>query len=309
LLRLTFMTGVLHPVGPERSQTYWLRRAVVLAAVVLVLAVFVGLVNGSAADGQQKAVPAADATASPVWTPTTPAATQSAGPDPASTDSASTGSARTGSGATGSGEESTAPSEKTGSDKDDDEFNPGPPNYPFSRPTESDPSASSTSKSHSTEQSGEFDELSTNDSSSSEPSAAAAESEPSKPTPCPAADLRTTLRGDQTLKVKQDNTFTLSLINGGSSRCVIEVTAATFELKIFSGIDRIWTTKHCPSAVTPIKKTVRSEDAVEWKLTWDGLRSADGCKDRPEVPRPGTYFATAQFDGAEPVQLRMAVTA
>lgn len=293
------MTGVLHPVGPERSQTYWLRRAVVLAVIVIVLAAFVGLVNGSAADGQQKAVPAADPSASPSWRPTP---TQSA-----AADSATTGSATTGSGATRSAEELTAPAEETGSDKGDDEVNPGPPNYPFSRPAESDPSTSSTSTSSSTEQSGEPD--SSNDSSSSEPRAAAPQSEPSKPTACPAADLRTTLRGDQTLKVKQDTTFTLSLINGGSSRCVIEVTAATFELKIFSGIDRIWTTKHCPSAVTPIKKTVRSEDAVEWKLTWDGLRSADGCKDRPEVPRPGTYFATAQLDGAEPVQLRMAVTA
>ena len=55
----------------------------------------------------------------------------------------------------------------------------------------------------------------------------------------------------------------------------------------------------------PISRKVKAEDAVEWKMTWDGKRSRKGCKDRPEVPLPGTYFATAQLDGAKPVQLRM----
>ena len=29
------------------------------------------------------------------------------------------------------------------------------------------------------------------------------------------------------------------------------------------------------------------------------------CKRGPDTPQPGTYFATAQLDGAKPVQLRM----
>ena len=44
---------------------------------------------------------------------------------------------------------------------------------------------------------------------------------------------------------------------------------------------------------------------MEWKLTWNGRRSRAGCKSRPEIPRPGTYYATAELTGAEPVQLLM----
>ncbi len=40
-------------------------------------------------------------------------------------------------------------------------------------------------------------------------------------------------------------------------------------------------------------------------LTWDGKRSKSNCKSAPDAPGPGTYIATAQLEGAEPVQLRM----
>nr|WP_294693087.1 hypothetical protein [uncultured Friedmanniella sp.] len=128
---------------------------------------------------------------------------------------------------------------------------------------------------------------------------------PTGPVACAPAKLRTTLTGKQTLKPKQDNKLTLSLINGSDSTCTVSVTAKNFELKIFSGTDRIWSSNDCATALKPISRKVKAEDAVEWTMTWDGNRSAKGCKDRPEIPRAGTYFATAQLDGAKPVQLRM----
>ena len=47
---------------------------------------------------------------------------------------------------------------------------------------------------------------------------------------------------------------------------------------------------------------------MEWKLTWNGRRSRAGCKSRPEIPRPGTYYATAQLAGTEPVRLLMTLS-
>jgi hypothetical protein len=138
-------------------------------------------------------------------------------------------------------------------------------------------------------------------------SATTAAPQPAELTGCQPSQLRATLRGKQSLAATDDNTFTLSLINGGPSRCTVEVAADNFELKIYSGTDRIWTTRHCSSAVKRIKKTVRSEDAVEWKMTWNGRRSAKDCKNSPAIPRAGTYFATAQLAGAKPVQLRMTI--
>ena len=122
---------------------------------------------------------------------------------------------------------------------------------------------------------------------------------------CPEADLRPTLTGKQRLKVKRGNTFRLSLINGSGVTCIAEVTSKNFELKIYSGTDRIWSTRDCSTAVKTVRKKLDGEQALEWTLAWNGRRSRENCKNRSEIPKPGTYFATAQLDGAKPVQLRM----
>ena len=97
----------------------------------------------------------------------------------------------------------------------------------------------------------------------------------------------------------------MSLINGSGQICVASVTGANFELKIYSGIDRIWSSRDCATAVKAVTKKLDPEQAMEWSMSWNGRRSRAGCQSRPEIPRPGTYYATAQFAGAEPVQLRM----
>ena len=83
--------------------------------------------------------------------------------------------------------------------------------------------------------------------------------------------------------------MTLSLINGSGLTCTATVNRDNFELRIYSGSDRIWSTKDCATIVKPLTRTLKAEQAMTWKLTWNGRRSSDGCKSRPEVPRPGTY--------------------
>jgi len=142
-------------------------------------------------------------------------------------------------------------------------------------------------------------------SSTPKPTAKATPTRKPGPTACPPGELRPTLTGKQRLKVKRGNTFRLSLINGSGVTCIAEVTSKNFELKIYSGTDRIWSTRDCTTAVKTVKKKLAGEQALEWTLAWNGRRSRDNCKSRPEIPLPGTYFATAQLDGAKPVQLRM----
>jgi hypothetical protein len=125
------------------------------------------------------------------------------------------------------------------------------------------------------------------------------------PVACKPSLLRATLTGKQRLKPKAPNTFALSLINGAPIACVLTVNPQNFELKIYSGTDRIWSSKDCESLVKPAAKTLASQQALEWKMTWNGRRSRAGCKKHPEIPKPGTYFATSQYAGAAPVQLRM----
>jgi hypothetical protein len=127
----------------------------------------------------------------------------------------------------------------------------------------------------------------------------------SDPVDCPAEELRPTLTGKQRLAPEQPTTFQLSMINGSDRTCIAQVTSRNFELKIYSGNDRIWSTADCRSAITPISRELASEHAVAWSLTWEGKRSKAKCKSDQEALRPGTYVATAQLEGAEPVQLRM----
>ncbi len=128
---------------------------------------------------------------------------------------------------------------------------------------------------------------------------------PKGPVACAPADLRTTLRGKQSLKAKQADTFSLSVINGGTEPCELALTGDVVELTIYSGTDRIWSTDDCSTAVQKHTRTLAPQQALEWTQVWDGRRSKPGCGHRPETPRAGTYVATAQLKGAKPVQLRV----
>ncbi len=236
------MSSVLHPVGPEPPETYWVRRTIVLASVIMVLAIVVALIVNSTSSGS--AVQPAPPVPSPV-------AVETASPSPMSTDLRS--------------------------------------------PTALAPSESATAQ-PSSKPKGKV---------SARPSPSPKVTAKPGPVACPADQMRVTLNGKQHLKVKKRTVFQLSLINGSGQTCIASVTAKNFELKIYSGTDRIWSTNDCSTAIKSITKKLPAERVVEWSLAWNGRRSRDDCKNRPEIPRAGTYFATAQLDGAKPVQLRM----
>jgi hypothetical protein len=142
-------------------------------------------------------------------------------------------------------------------------------------------------------------------STTSATASASASASPPPVAACAPRSLRPTLTGNQRLRVRQHNTFRLSLINGSGQTCVVTVTRDNFELKIYSGTDRIWSTKDCATIVKPATRKLDPEQALEWSMRWNGRRSKTGCKSGSHIPRPGTYWATAQLAKAEPVQLRM----
>ena len=127
------------------------------------------------------------------------------------------------------------------------------------------------------------------------------------PVACDPSDVRVTLNGKQRLKRKKPNPFQLSVINGSDLTCIAAVNKKNFELKIYSGRDRIWSSDDCSTAVKAINPKLKTQQAAAWKMVWNGRRSKDDCKNRPEIPKAGTYFATAQLKGAKPVQLRMII--
>ena len=118
------------------------------------------------------------------------------------------------------------------------------------------------------------------------------------------------LKGDRTLAPAENNAFKLAVVNSGAQTCLVSITDKNFELKIYSGKDRIWSSKDCGKVLKDFDKKLASTADVGWTMTWNGERSVPGksCKTGSDAPRAGTYWATAQLKGADPVQLRMIIT-
>jgi hypothetical protein len=114
--------------------------------------------------------------------------------------------------------------------------------------------------------------------------------------------------GKRTVRAEKDSTYQLSVINGGQASCVVTVDHETFELTITSGSDPIWTSRHCAKTLKAATKTLAGEEALAWTMTWNGERSRKGCENSSMTPRPGIYWATAHFDGTEPIRWRMTLT-
>jgi hypothetical protein len=147
-------------------------------------------------------------------------------------------------------------------------------------------------------------------------STSAAASSSSSPTPttqlvtaCGAQDVRVTLTGPGSVGADRKVTFELSVINGSAVTCIVDLSTTTFELKIYSGTDRIWSSDDCATWLDA-KPTHRLgvEKAYEWTIDWSGQRSNAGCKLTGEL-KAGTYVATAQLAAgtskSEPVQVVM----
>lgn len=118
-----------------------------------------------------------------------------------------------------------------------------------------------------------------------------------------------TLTGPGTVKADDTTTFKVSVINGSAVTCTVDLTTSTFEVKIYSGTDRIWSTDDCAKwlAAKP-KRRLAPEDAYGWSVAWPGQRSTSGCQLAGGL-RAGTYVATAQLGvgsaGSKPVQVVM----
>ena len=254
------MSGVLHPMGPEPAQTYWVRRGVLLAVVLLLAAMVVfgvaNLTKAAVATAPPPPIPPAVTSPTPSTTPrpSTAVSTPPAGPAPSATSG-------------------------------------GPSSAPPS--TSVVPSSSTAAKPSAT------------------PSAEPGPTTTVIGTPdCAPAGLRVKVSGDRSLSPGQNNTFTLSLVNAGARTCLTSVTDTNFELKIYSGKDRIWSSQDCGRTLAAFDKKLAPRAGVSWKMTWNGERSVKGkdCKRGADTPQAGTYWATAQLDGAKPVQLRMIIS-
>lgn len=302
------MSGVLHPVGPESSETYWVRRALVVGVLlVLIIGLLIFLINlggrpGQAAPATATAVPSTDAPA-PTSSTDSPAPTDSASTSPEPSSSTATSSASTSTSQPPSDAASGDPTPTASASDSAATPTPGADDASQAPSTSAEPTADSSQASDepSGAGAGQQDRERSDDASSSKPRTAV----------CDPADLRAGLTSaSRDVSTGQRVTFRQSVINTSSKPCTIKLNPDSYELKIYSGTDRIWSTNDCAKLVPDVSKRVKPDASVAWKTTWNGNRSQQGesCQSRPETPEPGYYYATAQLEGAKPVQFLLVLS-
>jgi hypothetical protein len=282
------MSSVLHPVGPEPRERYWVRRLAVLVAAVVVIGVVVALVgNAMSAGSAVQAEPAPP----PVVVPTVPT-TPSASPTPAASGSPTPGATPTAAATPGT---ATPSASDSASPTPTDTVTPDPGQTP--KAERSTPPTSTDKKKDAAEKAAQKK---------------AAEQKKAKKAPvlasCPTGDVRTTLTGPRTVKTGKKAEFDLSLINGSKATCYLKASADNFTLTVVSGKDRIWSSDDCAKVVPSQSRKLSPQKSVDWSMTWDGKRSAPGCKTRSESPKAGYYWAIASFDDATEVRWRLILT-
>lgn len=275
------MGGLIRPVGPEPAETYWRRRALVLGAMLmLVIIVLVFWINAGNSPGQAAATgptgsgPAAAGTPTPTpaMVTTTPSLTPSALPSDAGSPSASAGPAAS---MRPSASGMATPTASTSVNAKATSASAGPTHSASARATTATGRGAA------------------------------------RPTACRGPDLRVTLRGDhRRVPVKSAVHFQLSVINGSATSCRMVINSHDFELRVTSGVDRIWSSDDCPRLVPDLATVIGPERDLGWTMTWGGRRSRPGgtCASRPETPGPGYYHATARLAGARPVSFLLVLT-
>ena len=320
------MSGVMRPVGPESPETYWVRRALVVGSMlVLLIIVLVFLINLGGSPGQ--AAPPAS-TASPTSEPTQPTSPSTSGtsssPSPgvtATSPSATTASATPTAGkkpsATASSATKSSPSaksepdkspstkpepsktaSKTGSSKTGSTKNGSTKNGPTK--AASSPAKKTTSN---TSQQGKKSEHKSTSKSDAKTDAGSQGAD--TPEACRAKQVKAGIKsGGHQVQIGATVDFRLTMTNRSERTCVLDLGSSNYELKIYSGADRIWSTDDCARLVPDRKPVLQAGQTTDWKISWNGKRSLKGqtCKNRSEIPKAGYYYATSQLRGAKPVQ-------
>lgn len=134
------------------------------------------------------------------------------------------------------------------------------------------------------------------------PSATPTPSETPTPTPTPVATcdpgvLRLGLAGTRSTPIGETKILSASIINGGTTPCLLTLPQSAYVVAITSGTDNIWTTAHCAEWVPAASTELAPQAAFEFQIGWQTQRSSDGCQLTDNL-RAGTYVARATLTGS-----------
>jgi hypothetical protein len=86
-------------------------------------------------------------------------------------------------------------------------------------------------------------------------------------------------------------------ISAVRAQCTATIDPSVLSLTITSGKDQIWTSSQCEQAISRATMILAKGKELTSAVAWDSRRSGPGCLPRQPVAKPGTYVATAVYDG------------
>ncbi len=136
----------------------------------------------------------------------------------------------------------------------------------FAKPEASNPSAPTTSNSSAP---------------SNEPSAASPQSSNPPTAEKPSCDQsKVTVKAStdaESYSTGKNPVFTLTVTNGGSVACEVNVGTSQMEFLVLSGEDRIFSSKDCQEKAVDLKKTIAPGVSEKAVFPWQRNRSVEGC--------------------------------
>ncbi|HZB30685.1 MAG TPA: hypothetical protein VE465_11015 [Streptosporangiaceae bacterium] len=88
--------------------------------------------------------------------------------------------------------------------------------------------------------------------------------------------------------------FRLTAVNTGRRVCRFGVGPKELEVKISSGLDRIWTSAQCARGSGSSSQMLRRGVPYITTVVWDRKRSSAGCRSPRVAARPGVYVAAVK---------------
>lgn len=132
-------------------------------------------------------------------------------------------------------------------------------------------------------------------SGASSPSSSSAEPSPATPT-CDQSKVTVAASTDaQNYASDQNPVLTLTVTNGGSVACDVNVGTSQMDFVILSGSDRIFSSKDCQSATADLAKSIPPGGSEKANFPWQRNRTTDGCQAVAAKPGAGVYTLTVSL--------------
>lgn len=126
------------------------------------------------------------------------------------------------------------------------------------------------------------------------PTAAASASPPAKPTPVCDFNLMTVAAKTDKAAYGADEKpmLTMTITNGGSAPCEVNVGTSQMEYLVMSGADRIFSSKDCQTGGVDLIKTIQPGKSETANFPWQRNRTLEGCAAINAKPGAGGAYYT-----------------